>query len=454
MTVEFGVSTRYLHMLSERSLRFPSTTKGRVSHSYSDSNSNHKNILSHHHPNTLTDFTGFHGKDMSSHFLSCLTELLTTYVQSEGDRSTKVLDFHHPHQLAEMMSHCLEIHPEARDMEQLLSDCRETLKYCVKTGHPHFFNQLSTGVDIVGVAGAWLAASANTNMFTYEAAPVFTLMEEVVLTRMRKLIGWEDGEAMFAPGGAISNLYGVLLARHRHSPDVKTKGINGARLVIMTSEQSHFSITRAAMILGIGTTNVIYIKCHSNGKMDVKDLKDQISKARRAGIDVLMVNATCGTTVLGAYDPLDDMADICQEFGIWLHCDCAWGGGALLSRDYKHLVKGIHSYLRDRVKVRAGFHLIVEEIEAPNVCFWYLPTAWRTRPLSQIKDEHLHKIAPAVKARMMEAGTLMVQYQPLGNMPNLFRVAVSNPALTRSDLDFLLDELDNMGNEIPVPSDW
>ncbi|GFS16193.1 glutamate decarboxylase [Elysia marginata] len=112
-----------------------------------------------------------------------------------------------PNQLAEMMSHCLDIHTEGRDLEQLLSDCKETLKYCVKTGHPHFLNQLSTGVDVVGVAGAWLAAAVNTNMFTYEAAPVFTLMEEVVLSRMRQLIGWQDGEAMFAPGGGCRRCY-------------------------------------------------------------------------------------------------------------------------------------------------------------------------------------------------------------------------------------------------------
>ncbi|GFS16197.1 glutamate decarboxylase [Elysia marginata] len=72
----------------------------------------------------------------------------------------------------------------------------------------------------------------------------------------------EEEEEEKVEGGAISNLYGVLLARHRYSPEVKTKGLRGSRLVVMTSEQSHFSITRAAAILGIGTDHVIYIKCH------------------------------------------------------------------------------------------------------------------------------------------------------------------------------------------------
>ena len=58
-----------------------------------------------------------------------------------------------------------------------------------------------------------------------------------------------------------------------------------------------------------------------SGKMDATDLRDQISAVRRSGGDVIMVNATCGTTVLGAFDPVSELADICEEYGIWLHCD-------------------------------------------------------------------------------------------------------------------------------------
>ncbi|XP_059141760.1 glutamate decarboxylase 1-like [Physella acuta] len=494
------------------------------------------------------DFQGPHGADKIRRFLKSLCEILTSFVLSESDRSTKVVDFHHPHQLKDIMSHCLDVHPEPRDLEQVLSDCKETLKYCVKTGHAHFFNQLSTGIDIVGVAGAWSAAAANTNLFTYEAAPVFTLMEEVILTRMRSLVGWEDGEAIFAPGGAISNLYGVLLARHHALPEVKLNGISqGVKAVVFTSEHSHFSIKRAAAMLGLGTNNVIYIRCLDNGKMDVSDLKSKLVNAVMSGCVVVMVNATCGTTVLGAFDPVDEIADVCEEYHVWLHVDAAWGGGALLSHDHRYLMEGVkradsitwnphkmmgvplqcsafitkhrgmlkscngmgasylfqkdkhydvsydtgdmsiqcgrHNdifklwlmwrakgdqgfeeqinrnfnlarYLRDKVKDREGFHLVLEQIEAPNVCFWYLPPAWRTRQLQQIKSDHLHKVAPAIKAKMMEAGSLMVQYQPLGHLPNLFRVAISNPILTPRDIDFLLDEIDHLGMELPVPDDW
>lgn len=72
--------------------------------------------------------------------------------------------------------------------------------HCV--GHPRFFNQLSCGLDIISMAGEWLTATANTNMFTYEIAPVFILMENVVMTHMREIIGsnWRNGDSILAPG--------------------------------------------------------------------------------------------------------------------------------------------------------------------------------------------------------------------------------------------------------------
>ncbi|XP_012946341.1 glutamate decarboxylase 1, partial [Aplysia californica] len=117
-------------------------------------------------------------------------------------------------------------------------------------------------------------------MFTYEAAPVFTLMEGVVLSRMRTLVGWEDGDGIFAPGGAISNLYGVLMARQRFLPEAKHNGMQGLPvLTVFTSDHSHFSIKRAASLLGLGTNNVVYVSCHSNGKMDVEDLRAKVERS-------------------------------------------------------------------------------------------------------------------------------------------------------------------------------
>ena len=108
------------------------------------------------------------------------------------------------------------------------------------TAHPRFYNQLFSGVDEVGMMGLFLTAVTNTSMYTYEMAPVFSLMEGEVLCKMRELIGWQSGDGIFAPGGSISNLYGLLLARFHRYPETKSKGINNLpQMALFCSEQVH-----------------------------------------------------------------------------------------------------------------------------------------------------------------------------------------------------------------------
>lgn len=77
-------------------------------------------------------------------------------------------------------------------------------------GHPRFFNQLSNGVDVISMAGEWLTATANTNMFTYEISPVFILMEHITLKKMREIIGYKGGDSILAPGPIISTIYWII----------------------------------------------------------------------------------------------------------------------------------------------------------------------------------------------------------------------------------------------------
>lgn len=113
------------------------------------------------------------------------------------------------------------------------------------------------------------------------------------------------------------------------------------RLVLFTSEDAHYSIKKLASFLGLGTDNVYLIKTDTRGKMCMEHLRSEVERALSENGRPFMVSATAGTTVLGAFDPVDKMADICKEYGMWLHVDAAWGGGALMSPKYKHLMAGI-----------------------------------------------------------------------------------------------------------------
>ncbi|KAK1902532.1 Glutamate decarboxylase 1 [Dissostichus eleginoides] len=506
--------------------------RGRMGSSFKERAS--KNLLScdntggdAHFRRTENDFSNMYARDLlpakngeepTMQFLLEVVEILTTYVRKTFDRSTKVLDFHHPHQLLEgMEGFNLELSDQPESLEQILVDCRDTLKYGVRTGHPRFFNQLSTGLDIVGLAGEWLTSTANTNMFTYEIAPVFVLMEQLTLKKMREMVGWPNGEGdgIFSPGGAISNMYSVMIARYKYFPEVKTKGMSAApRLVLFTSEHSHYSIKKACAALGFGTENLILLSTDKRGRVIPADLEAKVIEAKQKG-----------------YVPM--------FYNMWLHVDGAWGGGLLMSRKHRHKLNGVEransvtwnphkmmgvplqcsavlvrergllqgcnsmcagylfqpdkqydtsydtgdkaiqcgrhvdifkfwlmwkakgtvgfeqhidkcldlsAYLYDKIKNREGYELVSEgEPQHTNVCFWYIPPGLRGLPDGQERQERLHKVAPKIKAMMMESGTTMVGYQPQGDKVNFFRMVISNHAATRSDIDFLIEEIERLG---------
>ncbi|XP_044282565.1 glutamate decarboxylase 1-like [Varanus komodoensis] len=502
-----------------------------------------------------TNFSNIYGSDLlpaqnceelTEHFLHEVVDIFLSYIKKTYDRKSKVLDFHHPHQLLEgLEGFSLELSDHPEPLEQILVDCRDTLKYGVKTGHPRYFNQLSSGLDIIGLAGEWLTATANTNMFTYEISPVFIVMEEILLKKMHEIIGWAETEAdgIFSPGGSISNLYSVLVARYKRFPEIKTKGMAALpNIALFVSEHSHYSIKKAAAVLGIGTDNVIAVKCDERGKMIPSELEGSILKVKSQGKVPFYVSATAGTTVYGAFDPLPSIADICEKYNLWMHVDAAWGSGLLLSRRHSHKLNGIEransvtwnphklmgvplqcsaflirekgllqacnqlcaeylfqpdkqydtiydtgdkaiqcgrhvdvfklwlmwrakgtrgfemvinefleltEYLYKELKAREGFELVFDaEPELTNVCFWYIPPSLQHFPNGPERRKRLHQVAPKIKARMIEEGTTMVSYQPHGDHVNFFRMVFSNPATKKSDVNFLLEEIERLGKDL------
>uniref|UniRef100_A0A8C1CJN9 Glutamate decarboxylase 2 n=1 Tax=Cyprinus carpio carpio TaxID=630221 RepID=A0A8C1CJN9_CYPCA len=449
------------------------------------------------------------GDAKTMNFLQEVVDIMLAYIVESFDRSTKVIDFHYPNELLQRNNWELSDEPETLD--DILISCRATLKYAIKTAHPRYFNQLSTGLDMVGLAADWLTSTANTNMFTYEVAPVFVLLEYVTLKKMREIIGWQEGrgDGIFSPGGAISNMYAMLLARYKMFPEVKEKGMSSApRLVAFTSEHSHFSIKKGAAALGIGTESVICIKADERGKMIPSDLERRIIEAKQKGYVPFFVSATAGTTVYGAFDPLMAIADICKKHDIWMHVDGAWGGSLLMSRKHRWKLNGVeransmtwNPHKMMAVPLQCSALLVREEVRLSASCnqmqacylfqqdkqydlsydtgdkalqcgrhvdIFKLWLMWRAKGTigfeaqidkclelseylyNKIKDrEGYEMVAPVIKARMMEYGTTMVSYQPQGDKVNFFRMVISNPAATFEDIDFLIEEIERLGQDL------
>lgn len=104
-------------------------------------------------------------------------------------------------------------------------------------------------------------------------------------------------------------------------------------------------------------------------------------------------------------------------------------------------------YLVEEIKKREGLELVMEP-EFLNVCFWFVPPSLRGKQERPDYHERLSKVAPVLKERMVKEGSMMIGYQPHGTRGNFFRVVVANPALTCADMDFLLNELERLGQDL------
>ncbi|KRX59074.1 Glutamate decarboxylase 1 [Trichinella sp. T9] len=231
-------------------------------------------------------------------FIKAVVDLLLEFIKETNNPNTKVINFHHPTELIAKLDLRIPINPTS--LQKVIEDCKEVLKYQVRTGHPRFFNQLSTGLDLISMIGEWLTATVNTNMFTYEISPVFVLMEKEIIETMCEIVGWPPGkrDGIFSPGGAISNLYAVNAARHYMFPRCKAIGmVETPNLAMFTSEDSHYSIRGAAALVGIGVDNCFPIPVDENINLNFFN-KLQLFQA-------------------------------------------AWGGGILLSKKHRHLANGI-----------------------------------------------------------------------------------------------------------------
>jgi glutamate decarboxylase len=127
-----------------------------------------------------------------------------------------------------------------------------------------------------------------------------------------------------------------MVARHQAFPCVKSQGWHHERPILLTSQESHYSLRKAAEICGMGAQAVWSVKCDEAGKMIPSELRLALRTARQRGFQVFYVNATAGTTVRGAFDPIDEIADICHDNGIWLHVDASLGGGLIFSETEAH----------------------------------------------------------------------------------------------------------------------
>lgn len=244
-----------------------------------------------------------------------------------------LVESHPPQKLASLLSPSLP--HSGLGSDGLLSSASSLLRYSVNTWDPGFLSKLYASPDAPGVAAELLLATLNTNAHVYGVSPALTVIEKHTATALANLFGFAgpNSGGMSQPGGAASNTTAMLIARNALFPQAKRDGVAAlpAKLAVFASKDAHYSVSNAAAGLGLGASCVRSIDTDDAGRMSVAKLREAVQAAAEKGERPFFVAATAGTTVLGAYDPLEGIADVCADFEMWMHVDACWGGGVVFS---------------------------------------------------------------------------------------------------------------------------
>ncbi|MFE0414814.1 lysine decarboxylase DesA [Streptomyces tendae] len=210
------------------------------------------------------------------------------------------------------------------------------LRDAVYFHHPRYLAHLNCPVVIPAVLGEAVLSAVNSSLDTWDQSAGGTLIE-------RKLIDWTcariglgpAADGVFTSGGTQSNLQALLLARE------EAKAENFADLRIFASEVSHFSVKKSAKLLGLGPDAVVSIPVDRDKRMQTVALARELERCARDGLVPMAVVATGGTTDFGSIDPLPEIAGLCEQYGVWMHVDAAYGCGLLASLKYRDRIDGI-----------------------------------------------------------------------------------------------------------------
>jgi aspartate 1-decarboxylase len=248
--------------------------------------------------------------------------------------------------------------------EQLM---QKLVAHSVHTAAPSFIGHMTSALPYFVLPLSKMMVGLNQNLVKIETSKAFTPMERQVLGMMHHLV-YGEGDSFykkwmhsanhslgaFCSGGTVANITALWIARNRLlKADGEFRGIareglframqhyNYQGLAILVSERGHYSLGKAADILGIGRDALVSVKTDANNKIDVTELAKTMAELTARNVRVMAVVGVAGTTETGNIDPLHQLADLAEQYQCHFHVDAAWGGATLFSERYRHLLAGI-----------------------------------------------------------------------------------------------------------------
>jgi aromatic-L-amino-acid/L-tryptophan decarboxylase len=211
--------------------------------------------------------------------------------------------------------------------------------------HPGFFAYFAITGSGPGILGEFLSAALNQQAMLWRTSPAATELEAVTLRWLQRLIHLPDEfEGVIYDTASISTLHALAAARERAVPQVRERGMPGrselGRFRVYCSDQTHSSIDKSVILLGLGQSSLRKIPSDDQFRMRTDALRAAIEDDRRSGITPVAIVATVGSTSTTSIDPVDEIAQLCAQQQIWLHVDAAYAGVAAMMPEYHDLLAG------------------------------------------------------------------------------------------------------------------
>ena len=237
----------------------------------------------------------------------------------------------------DLLALALPEHPSP--VKRVLADAAALLDESIAQPRPRYFAFVgSSGLEI-GVIGDALASCFDVNLAAWAAAA--TQAEEQAVRWVGSFLGYPAEAGSFTSGGTVSNLTALAAARERALPGSRADGLAGRRLAIYCSQEAHYSVLRAAELLGVGSRSVRSLACDQDRRVRPDLVAAAIERDLADGVVPVAVVATAGTTLTGAVDPIAALADVCERLGVWLHVDGAYGLPAAATELARPLFAGL-----------------------------------------------------------------------------------------------------------------
>lgn len=283
-----------------------------------------------------------------------------------------------------LQDHIVAVEKDLQDVETVFSESRipedpvfvseqteflldQLVAHSVHTASPSFIGHMTSALPYFMVSLSKIMIALNQNLVKTETSKAFTPLERQVIGMLHRLV-YERDDAFYQswmhnPGGAlgamcsggtIANVTALWVARNQCFPaqgefrGIRREGLFRALryydyedAVILVSRRGHYSLSKAADLLGLGSEQIWALPTDDDNKLRLDALAEACERCRQERRRVLAIVGVAGTTETGNVDPLDGIAEIAQAHGVHFHVDAAWGGPTLFSTRHRHLLKGI-----------------------------------------------------------------------------------------------------------------